>query len=166
LETGTIRALAGITNTASGSIIGNGTLSGNVTSAGSISPGLSLGTLTFSGNLTLPGIYAADLDGTGSGSADTIIVAGQLDLTGGTLLITTNSPLDDTAYLIASYGSLVGTFATVSGLPSPYYVDYNYLGGQQIAVVIPEPSTVFLVGSGLVLGVLVWRRRRRRSLGA
>ncbi len=144
------------------SLRGSGTIAGNTTvdAGGLVAPGFSIGTLRFSNNLTLAGVYEAELDGTGSGSADKLEVVGQLDITGATLRLSQITPADDPAYVIASYGSLAGTFASVNGLPDGATIDYNYLGANQIAVVIPEPGTAILVGCGLALGVAALRRRQ------
>ena len=44
------------------------------------------------------------------------------------------------AYIIASYTSLTGTFGT-ENIPAGYVVDYNYLGGNQIAIVMGSVDT-------------------------
>jgi len=70
--------------------------------------------------------------------------------------------------VFAKYASLSGAFSSISGLPSGYSLDYNYLGGNQIALVsgaVPEidpaaaGSVLALVGGAL--GMLERRRRRR-----
>ncbi len=70
--------------------------------------------------------------------------------------------VDDLAYVIATYGSLVGTFNSVSGLPSGYTVDYNFNNANQIAVdLVPEPGTIGMVGLGVMALMLVGRWRNR-----
>jgi len=146
-----------------GTLRGNGTVVGDVTVPGTVSPGLSIGTLVFSNNLTLSGAYLVDLDNTGSGSNDLIQVLGVFDLTGASLVVTELQGADtanDAAYVLATYGTLAGTFAGTSGLPAGYTVDYNFNNANMIAiVVIPEPSAFVLLGFSL-LGFLLVRRRR------
>jgi hypothetical protein len=146
--------------TLGGTLAGNGTVEPTVTATGTVAPGESLGTLNFSANLTLQGSLDVELDPTGAGSADKIVVASQLTLSGATLDVTTLGTLNDTAYIIATYGTLSGTFGTINGVPGSYEVVYDY-NGNNIAVIIPEPSALTLVGAGLLL--LVATRRRRRD---
>jgi len=54
----------------------------------------------------------------------------------GTLNLNITGTLSQSAYIIAHYGSLSGgTFSSFVGTPGNYTVDYNYLGGHQIALV-------------------------------
>jgi hypothetical protein len=73
-----------------------------------------------------------DLDGA-SGLADTLEVSGELNLSGVVLEVNEMTSLDDPAYVIAEYGSLVGTFSSAN-LPTGYSLDYAY-DGNQVAVV-------------------------------
>jgi hypothetical protein len=80
----------------------------------------------------------------------------------GTVLIDVTGTQTGTAYVFATYeGTLDTTGVTVAWAGPAYSVDWNYLGGNQAAIIIPEPSTLLLVGCGLV-GVLLLRRARRR----
>jgi fibronectin-binding autotransporter adhesin len=100
------------------------------------------------------------LDGTGAGSAG-LLSADGLDITNGSVSFTITGALDDAAYVIATYSGLTGTeFSSVSGLPSGYVIDYNYLGGNQIALVaVPEPGAAALFGAASLAGLLLRRRR-------
>lgn len=160
INNGTLSTPGGLNLLSGGLLNGNGTVVGNTTVAGTVAPGFSIGTFTFSNNLTLSGTYAAELDGTGSGSADLLDVLGTLDISGATLDLTSVGTIDDPAYIIAQYGTLIGTFGTVNGMPSGYLLDYNYGSLNQIAVVIPEPSALALAGLGTLFSVLLLRRRR------
>jgi len=147
--------------TIAGTLRGNGTVVGDATITGDLSPGLSLGTLVFSNNLTLAGSYQADF---GDGGNDQLIVVGALTLSGATLDLTAVGGVTGEAYVIASYGDLFGTFSVTNGMPVGYTVDYNYNGASQIAiVVVPEPGTMALVVCGLVASWLMCRQRSRRS---
>jgi autotransporter-associated beta strand protein len=106
------------------------------------------------------------LDPTGSGSAGLIAAAG-LDITNAAVDFSTLGTLDDSAYTLATYGSLTGTsFSSVSNLPSGYAIDYNYGGtNNTIALVaVPEPKEFALAVMGL-LGVAILMRRRMVRFG-
>ena len=95
-----------------------------------------------------------------------ITVGGILDATNATLHFNFATPVTYGTYIIASYGSLVGTFATVEGLPAIWTLDYNYLGLNQIVVWAPVPEIdPNSFGSALALAFgalgLVERRARR-----
>lgn len=125
-----------------------------------LSPGLSLGTLTIQGDVTLSGTLHIEMDGSGSGFTDLLTVLGSLTLgPTATLEIQEWTPLDDEAYVFASYETLWGRFLDVRGLPPGYMIDYDYHGNHQIALVVPEPS----LAAFLVLGGLLWRCCRERT---
>ncbi|MCG3150461.1 MAG: hypothetical protein PCFJNLEI_03947 [Verrucomicrobiae bacterium] len=152
--------------TVAGNLRGNGSVVGDMTIGGNVSPGFSLGTLVFSNNLSLTGTYIAELDGTSTGGADQLVVAGTLTLSGATLNLSELESADDDAYVLVTYGNLAGDqiFTTVLGLPTGYHLDYNYNSLNQIAVVIPEPGPLALVGLGLLalVGVSQWLRKPNR----
>ena len=155
----------------------NGTIQGDtlVGSGGVISPGLPglpLGSLSFLGNVDLSqnggGTFAVDLGA--SGTSDFIDVSGTLSLANSTLDVTVGVPDTGLAYIIAHYGTLLGSFATVNGLPgASWHVDYNYQSLNQIAVVsdavaVPEidPAS-FGSALAMLLGSLGLLERRRRK---
>lgn len=149
-------------------LAGEGGVVGGVTaSAGStIAPGGSgVGTLTFSSSLGLFGVLDIDLS---CASTDLASVGGALTLDpASTVSFSVGNPLTEPAYVFADYGSLAGTFGTVSNLPAGYLLDYNYLGGNQLALVtVPEPSAVALVAVGCIAAVATarWRRKGNRPL--
>ena len=183
--TGNVAAVFGATIDATRVLVGDGgslvgmagTITGNVLvgSGGVIAPGFldyaAIGSLAIGGNLDLSqqGGGRVDIDFVGN-EADMITVGGILDATNATLHFDVGAGVLNGNYVIASYGSLVGSFATIEGLPADWSIDFNYLGLNQIVVTaVPEidPSSF---GSALALAIgalgLVERRAyrsRRRS---
>ena len=146
-----------------------------VGTGGTIAPGFSdiglpLGSLSFLGNVDLSqnggGTFAVDLGA--SGTSDFIDVSGTFSIANSTLDVTVGVPDTGLAYIIAQYGTLLGEFATITGLPGPsWYVDYNYQSLNQIAIIsnavsVPEidPNSLGSV-LALVLGSLGLLERRR-----
>jgi hypothetical protein len=157
----------------------DGTIKGDtlVGAGGTIAPGFSdiglpLGSLSFLGNVDLSqnggGTLAIELGA--SGASDFIDVSGTFSIANSTLDVTVGVPDTGLAYVIAHYGSLVGTFASINGLPgASWYVDYNYLGGNEIAIVsdaVPVPEidpASFGSGLALLLGSLSLLEQRARE---
>lgn len=111
---------------------GNGTVTGNVQTfdASVVSPGLSVGTLNVTGDIAIGSTLAIEISGA---ATDKLAVGGALNLSQATLNVTAvsaNAP----AYVIATYGSLVGEFLSVGSLPTGYNIDYAY-NGNQVALV-------------------------------
>lgn len=155
---------------ASQTLRGSGSVLGKVTAAGAVTPGTggTLGTLTYNNDVTIGGSLNIDIDSdanTLAGGVDLIQGVNTLDITGSTVNFNNITPLlvapDDGAYVFAKYTSLTGTFATVNNTPAGYSIDYNYQGGNQIALVsaIPEPATMAIMAIG---GLALLRRRRSR----
>jgi autotransporter-associated beta strand protein len=95
--------------------------------------------------------------------SDRLIVTNALDLAGAQTLALTGSV--DTDTVLATYGSLVGTFDTVtlngSALPGYYAIQYTATDGPgQVVLSVPEPSSIGLIAVG-ALGLLKRRRRGR-----
>ncbi len=136
------------------------------TLAGSIvAPGNSIGTLTTSNTFNLAGtleIELANAAGPGLGISDFLDVNGFFDITNGTVQFVFAETLTNSAYIFAEYDSLPDEpFLNVLNLPDGYAIDYDYLGGNRIALVIPEPSALALLGLGLaLLARLVTRHTR------
>lgn len=129
----------GTTTVEAGSTLGgNGTLASPLSVAGTVAPGISgLGTLA-SGSLVLTGTYACEVD---VATSDSLAVAGDLDITGATLACSTAGIPGAAGYVIASYtGTLTGTFATTTGVPSGYSVRYD-TANKQIKLVKPGFAT-------------------------
>ncbi len=114
-----------------GTLGGTGTVSGTVTSTGTVAPGSNgIGTLT-AGSGVLIGTVAIELNG---GTSDRLNLTTDLNLTGGTLAITSLAPAAASSYIIATYtGTFTGnanpgsanTFASVTGLPSGYTIVHD-----------------------------------------
>ncbi|MCX6953873.1 MAG: PEP-CTERM sorting domain-containing protein [Verrucomicrobia bacterium] len=168
-----------------GSIIGGGTIQGSVTvgaatgSVAVVSPGDSLGQLTFQGNLTLlnTSMLLVELGGTGQGvTYDFVSVSGTAAL-GGTLSLMfqngfSSSASFGTTFTLLSASSLTGTFTnapnglrfnTSDGLGSfvVHYTPTSLTLTEFQLTPVPEPSTWALLLAGLgVVGVSVWRRKK------
>jgi autotransporter-associated beta strand protein len=121
---------------------GIGAISRNVTiaSGGNLTPGI--GTLTVSTNVTVANGGALNININGATSGQ-LSVSKVLTITGATLNFITNAVPDQPVYIIATYGTRVGTFGATNGLPANYSLDYNYNSGTAIAIVgvVPPPAT-------------------------
>jgi autotransporter-associated beta strand protein len=123
-----------------GVLSGSGLVSGAVSSTSpiTIAPGDDLGVLTIGGS-DVEGKLAIDLDGS---IADQLCVLGDLDLRKLSLHVSALAGgLTSPVYVIASYGSLTGSSFLNANVPSDYKIDYDYQGGNQIALV--QTSTAF-----------------------
>jgi len=118
----------GGTTVDAGVLLATGSVAGPlvVNASGTIAPGASTGSFA-AGVTTLAGTYACEIDGL---NADTLVVNGDLSLTGSTLALSVlGGGATQASYLIATYsGALTGTFGTVTGLPSGYAVNYDTAG--------------------------------------
>ena len=144
-------------------LAGFGTITGAVAAlAGSfVGPGNSIGTLTESTSMALAGTLNIDLNDADPGIVDLLNDTGNLDISAATSAVTFNviGAPSAAAYVFAKYGSLTGSaFGAVNSLPSGYGIDYNYLGGNQIALVsVPEPMSLVLAALG-GLSLALFRR--------
>jgi fibronectin-binding autotransporter adhesin len=183
LQSGSISAIIGGSGTITKTTAGTATLSGVNTTTGTadilggtlalastgsisgktivnISETATLDTTAQSYNMLGTQTYTLSLDPTGAGSA-ALIKASALNITNAIVNFATLGSLDDTAYIIASYTALTGGSFASAGPVSGYTIDYNYLGGNQIALVaVPEPSTYVLLTLGAC--VLIYRSRRNK----
>ncbi|MHB1158609.1 MAG: PEP-CTERM sorting domain-containing protein [Phycisphaerales bacterium] len=164
-ENSTLAVNGSLTNSsvvvdAGSTLQGIGSVANAVTVAGSLAPGNSIGTLSV-GSAVITGSLDIELEP--AGVSDLLSVAGDLNISAATLNLTNlGGAFDGSTYIIASYGSLTGAaFAAVTGLTNGYTVDYNYLGGNQIALLVPEPATLGL----MALGGLMIAFRRGRGCG-
>lgn len=150
---------------------GNGSIAADVTvmQLAQLSPGGSIGTLTVDGDVSLDGSLQIELDAEGNGSADMLLVSGRFNI-GATasLVFSYSNPPDDPAYIFVRYGTLGGKgFMRVENLPPGYYVNYNYLGQNAIAIVVPEPAIapmILLVGAAAYCFIALRKRMANRAL--
>jgi autotransporter-associated beta strand protein len=133
----------GTTTVAAGTLGGSGSIAGPlvVPSGSSIAPGTAAGTFTAGDSATIGGTYVCEIDGA---AGDRLAVSGALTISPGAVLdFNELSAPTAPVYVIASYGSLSGTF-TVQDLPAGYSLDYAYNNGlntKNIALV--QDSTPF-----------------------
>jgi autotransporter-associated beta strand protein len=81
-----------------------------------------------------------------TGTSGQITAAG-LDVTGAAVTYNITGTPDDPAYVLATYTSLTGTFASVPAPPVGYVLDYAYQGNK-IALVSTAPPTPYATWSG------------------
>jgi fibronectin-binding autotransporter adhesin len=151
----------GVITVNGGTLGGNGFIAGNVTvnAGGAINPGNSIGTLTLENNATFNNDSLFSIELGAGNSSDLLNVGGLLTLGSGSILNVITPAVG--TFTIANYGSLSGTFGSVTGLSGfDYTLDYGTLNPDAITLtVIPEPGTLVLVG--IALGSLMLFRRRR-----
>ena len=132
LASGSAVSIGGAAATGTPTLTGTGTVAGPVTinadsggAAGTLNPGAVGATGQIStGPATINGILAIDLD---AGSADKLVVTGNLGIAAATLAFNTISAPTALSYDLASYtGSLDATaFAAVNNLPSGYQLQFD-----------------------------------------
>jgi fibronectin-binding autotransporter adhesin len=119
------------------SLGGTGSIAGSVTNSGTIAPGLSIGTLTVVGNVSMASNshLAIELDGA---AADKLVVGGNLNLSSVDYLDVTGIGIGP-GWVIATYaGMLTGTFNNIT---PGYTVNYGSGTNSQITLIAP-PSGV------------------------
>lgn len=139
--------------------------SGSITSSQSvnINAGASFDTTAQSFTMLGGQTFKFTLDPAGAGSSG-FVNAASLNITNGVVDFSALGTLDDSFYVLAHYTSLTGSaFATVNNLPAGYTLDYNYLGGNNIALIaVPEPGALSLLVCGGI-GMMAFGRKRLRS---
>lgn len=133
-----------LNNTYTSAIIvaSGGTLGGNLTSSkgitatsataasAKIAPGNSTGTMTAaSATMNTGTLLDLEIDDASTPKNDKLVITGTLTLGSAALNLTVAGTAAEPAYVIASYGTLSGTFGTITGKPSNYDLVYNYNDG-------------------------------------
>ncbi len=135
-----------------------------VLSGGAVAPGNSIGALTTSNSFDLDGTLLIELDnGAGPGGlSDLLDVNGLFDLANGVVQFVFTGTMTNDYYIFAEYDTLSGSaFLNALNTPEGYGIDYTFgVGGNQIALVIPEPSTFALLGLGAAVLLGLARRGR------
>lgn len=129
-----VSSYTGTTLVSGGALGGNCTLAGalNVAAGATLNPGVAIGSFS-AGPTTIAGAYACQVSGS---ACDHLIVAGDLDISAATLAISDVNPPSVEALVIATYsGAQPSPFATVTGMPAGYQLDYHYQGTGRIALV-------------------------------
>ena len=153
----------------SGSVLsGIGTVGGPVVMFGSTISGGDLATtgkLTLSQSLNMnsseggASVYFANLD---VDTSDLLAIGGLFTIGSGSTLKIDGVADGTTTFVLATFGSRLGTFDSVVGIPSGY--DLVYSGTDIELVPIPEPAT--WIGGALALGAVgcAFRARKAESL--
>ena len=98
--------------------------------AASSPPDFQQAQLTVGGNLISTGTLQIEIDGPAN---DLLAIGGNLDISNTTLeIITLSGGFTKSAYTIATYDTLNGTFASTSGIPTGYQIKYNHDNGTSI----------------------------------
>ncbi|HPA19729.1 MAG TPA: PEP-CTERM sorting domain-containing protein [Verrucomicrobiae bacterium] len=146
-------------------LLGVGNIAGNITNFGTIAPGISPGIISVSGDAVLAAssLMAMELAGTNATEFDQFNVGGMLGFEGTLTVTLTNgfNPQVGDTFDLFDFGSTNGLTFDQLNLPTLVNALWDtsdlYVGGS-IAVVIPEPATVALLGIGI--GLLLAARRR------
>jgi autotransporter-associated beta strand protein len=102
---------------------------------------LGAGGQIYAGAVTNAGTLAVGLDKNAMPACGNLAVTGNLNVNNATLDVSlTGTPT--APCVIASYGSLTGSFAATNGLPGTYKLEMNYKGQKQIAIVYSAAGTI------------------------
>jgi autotransporter-associated beta strand protein len=142
-----------ISSASSATVNGGGTLGGTgsigrpvtVNAGGTVAPGVSTGILTVNNNVTFAAgsSLAIEIDNGQAPVCDRVAVSGTLNISGATLDVQPIAMTPGTYYVVATYGSLTGNFAGISGLGGLAEIVYDYNGGTAIAIRVPD-LTLFM----------------------
>jgi fibronectin-binding autotransporter adhesin len=139
-------ASSSVTVNRGGTLGGTGTVNApvSVASGGAVAPGASTGGLTVNDDVTIApgGTLMIEIDSAQTPNNDELAVSGVLDITGATLNVQTMGGVSG-FYVIATYGTRTGTFASTN-VPDAI-IDYDYAGGTAIAISFPPAGTVIRI---------------------
>ncbi|MGA2259485.1 MAG: autotransporter-associated beta strand repeat-containing protein, partial [Thermoguttaceae bacterium] len=154
-----------VTVDASGVLGGMGYLaSGTVNAGGTLAPGDPTGQLHFSDNLVLA--PSSELVfGLGTSSTNDMASCGNLVLSGQQFpdfQFTWTPNFAPGVYRLIGFGSLggAGLGANRSGMIDGYSANLAISGNELVLNFVPEPSTLALLGVGVIIVSLTWRRSR------
>jgi autotransporter-associated beta strand protein len=153
------------------SLGGSGSIGGDVTaySGSTISPGDGIGMLTLSGKLTLNGGSRLNFDLATPGSSDQIAMpSSSLLLNGQQFSDFTFSPQTNFTpgtYSLITARSIQGSLgSSVSGTVNGFGASISTSGGNLLLTVVPEPSSVVLVGIAIIGSfAYAWRRKKHKK---
>jgi hypothetical protein len=165
-----LSAPGGLTNTSTGLVAGTGTIAAAVLNAGIFAPGDDnqlAGLLTIQGDVTeqAGSQFLMDLGGTARGSTyDVVNISGTLHF-GGSLNVTMTDDLTlilGMTFDLFDFGTGDGQFAAINlpTLSDGLVWDAGNLYTTGTILVIPEPSTISLLATG-IMGLLAFVGRRR-----
>ena len=140
---------------------GNGTINGFTTISGSLTPGNSVGTLTFANGLTLNSTSAITMEINSDSDFDKIVVSSGTLTLGGTLnLVFGYTPASLVSYQLfdTTGASTRGSFTSVQ-FSNAANGTFDSTTGSVTLGAVPEPSTWALIGLGSAF--LLWRIRRK-----
>ena len=140
---------------------GNGTVNGFTTISGFLTPGNSVGTLTFANGLTLNSTSTITMEINSDSDFDKIVVSSGTLTLGGTLnLVFGYTPASLVSYQLfdTTGASVTGSFASVQ-FSNAANGTFDSTTGSLTLGAVPEPSTWALIGLGSAF--LLWRTRRK-----
>jgi|GEM_PF-1784712 len=166
LINGDMSAATGALTVAAGATLGgSGTIGGITAANGILAPGEDVGSLSFTGNLTLANTSQTRLVFNAKDSFNFIVVGGALKYEGELVLDFNFNPGLDAEFQLFDFGSRNGTsvFSDITFTSGGYEGLFDYDTGILTITAVPEPGTglVLAVGGGLVL--LLHRRRRKKA---
>jgi T5SS/PEP-CTERM-associated repeat protein len=165
--TGDFQGDLGVTTQAT--LGGTGAVQGNLTNAGLVSPGLSPGTLSVTGDFTqdADGETLFEIGGLDAGvDYDVLDVGGAVSLDGviSVALISAFNPQLGDSFSVLSFDSFLDNgFAfdlSLAPLGSGLAWDTSLFSTSGNLVVVPEPTGPIMVGLGGLVMAILWRRRR------